>query len=81
VLCEINLLGKLNKYQRKASNLRQATGGKFGKKKIINQTVDLSETEAEKPEYLSQEVFIFGGVRSFQYFNYRGPKTVVERAR
>jgi hypothetical protein len=74
-------MGKLNKYQRKASNLRQKTGGKFGKKEIVNETVDLIETEAEKPQDFSQEVYIFGGVGLFQHFNYRGPKTVVERAR
>jgi hypothetical protein len=48
-------MGKLNKYQRKASNLNQATDGKFGKKEIVNQTVDLTEIEGEKPEDLSQE--------------------------
>jgi hypothetical protein len=75
-------MGKHNKYQRKASKLRQATGGKFGKKEITNVTVDLTvETETEEQEDLSQSVYIFGGVGSYQHYNYRGPKTVVERAR
>jgi hypothetical protein len=75
-------MGNHNKYQRKASKLRQSTGGKFGKKQqIAVETVNLVETEVGESNDNSQEEFIFSGVKSFMNFNYRGPKTVVNQSR